>query len=225
MPRFPRYYSETLVFHIMTQGINKSYIFKNYEDKKFYIKTMYKIKDEHKIKIISYCIMDNHTHILIETENLESLSKYMLRLNTIYGKYYNTKYKRVGYVFRDRYKSEGIYNEQHLLACKKYIYDNPVKAGICKNAADYLFSNYQKISEIPNKKTYNFIDGESHNAENEEIIRQYLKNNNIKISDLKIEKDKLKELVKILKDEHNISLREISTRIGIGRETIRKIYN
>ena len=94
MPRISRKYAETLVFHIMTQGINKSFIFEKAEDKKFYIKTMYKLKDEFKIKIIAYCIMDNHTHMLIETERIDELSKYMLKLNTIYGKYYNKKYKR-----------------------------------------------------------------------------------------------------------------------------------
>ena len=124
MPRFPRNYIKTTAFHVITQGINRSYIFENPEDIKYYIKVMYKLNEQCKIKIVAYCIMNNHAHILIETDKINNLSKYMQRLNTIYAKYYNKKYSRVGYVFRDRYKSEGIYSEEHLYNCIKYIYDN-----------------------------------------------------------------------------------------------------
>ena len=113
MPRFPRNYTETSFFHIITQGINKSFIFNNEEDIKYYIKTMYNLTEEQKIKIIGYCIMANHAHMLIQADNLKELSKYMQRLNTRYGIYYNKRYNRVGYVFRDRYLSEGIYNEKY----------------------------------------------------------------------------------------------------------------
>ena len=47
---------------------------------------MYKIKEEHNINIIAYCIMNNHTHMLIKTQLIEQLSKYMQRINTTYGK-------------------------------------------------------------------------------------------------------------------------------------------
>ena len=84
MPRFPRNYIKTTAFHVITQGINKSYIFENPEDIKYYIKVMYKLNEQCKIKIFAYCIMNNHAHILIETDKIDNLSKYMQRLNTIY---------------------------------------------------------------------------------------------------------------------------------------------
>ena len=118
---------------------------------------MYLINEKYNIKIIAYCIMNNHTHMLLETTDLKNLSKYMQSLNTRYGKYYNKKYKRVGYVFRDRYKAEGIYSEEQLYNCINYIYNNPVKAGICEKAEEYSFSNYRKIN-IKSNKDYIFID-------------------------------------------------------------------
>ena len=45
MPRFPRSYIKTSYFHIMVQGINKSYIFDYPEDIKKYIKTLYSKKE------------------------------------------------------------------------------------------------------------------------------------------------------------------------------------
>ena len=38
MPRYPRNFSQTIFFHVITQGINKEYIFDKPEDVKYYIK-------------------------------------------------------------------------------------------------------------------------------------------------------------------------------------------
>ena len=88
----------------MTQGINKSYIFQKDEDIKYYIKIMYEINKEYNIQIVAYCIMSNHAHILVKIENIENLSKYMQRINTKYGKYYNKKnQKELITVLKDQY--------------------------------------------------------------------------------------------------------------------------
>ena len=225
MPRLPRNYIKTPFFHIITQGINKSYIFEKPEDIKYYIKIMYSLSKEQKIKIVGYCIMSNHAHMLIQAGNLQELSKYMQRLNTKYGKYYNKKYTRVGYVFRDRYKAEGIYNERYLYNCLKYIYDNPVKAGMCEKAEDYPYSNYKKIEEKLDE-TYKFMDVEEDNKKiTEDIIKRFLKENNMELPALKKDKTKLKELIIILKEKHEISLRNIAKAIDLSRETVRNLYN
>ena len=225
MPRYPRNYIKTHFFHIITQGINKNYIFENPEDIKYYIKIMYKLSKEYKIKLIAYCIMNNHTHMLLEVNELDNLIKYMHSINTRYGKYYNKRYNRVGYVFRDRYKSEGIYNEKHLYNCIKYIYDNPVKAGICDKAEEYPYSNYKKISKIYNEEYYGFIDDESNKNEIcEAIINNFLKENNLGLSELKKDKNKLKQIISNLKSNYNISLRTIAKKLNLGRETVRKIF-
>lgn len=224
MSRIPRNYIKTSFFHVITQGINKSYIFEKAEDIKYYIKIMYQLTKEQKIKIIGYCIMSNHAHMLIEAEEINELSKYMQRLNTKYGKYYNKKYNRVGYVFRDRYRAQGIYTEKYLYNCLRYIYNNPVKAGICKNAEDYPYSNYKKIDgELD--EDYTFIDIEDDDKNIGEIIKKFLKENEMELTDLKREKRKLKELVIILKKQYNISLRNIAKELHMGRETLRKLYD
>ena len=224
MPRYPRNYLDTSFFHVMSQGINKNYIFKDEIDIKFYIKNMYEIKDKYNAKIIAYCIMNNHTHMLIETKTTENLSKYMHCLNTRYGIYYNKKYKRTGYVFRDRYKAEGIYSEEQLHNCIKYIYDNPVKAGLCNNAKEYEFSNYRKI-DIINNKGYVFIDiEEDKKGLCEKLVNKFLKGNKLNLEELKNNKKELRILIETLR-KHNISFRTISEIININREKLRREYN
>lgn len=227
MPRIPRKYLDTNIVHIMSQGINRSYIFENPVDIKFYIKSMYEIKDKYNVKIIAYCIMNNHTHILLKTESIKNLSKYMQSLNTRYGHYYNKKYKRVGYVFRDRYRAQGIYNEIQLNKCIKYIYDNPVKAGICTKPEQYKFSNYKEVQIetriCKGEEELIFIDIDDNKEEIcKNIVDNYLKKNKIKKSNL--ENNELEELIYLLKEKYNISFRMISKIININREKISKIY-
>ena len=224
MPRFPRNYLKTSFFHVMSQGLNKNFIFEDSIDIKFYIKNMYEIKDKYNVKIIAYCIMNNHVHMLLETAGVENLSKYMHCLNTRFGQYYNKKYKRVGYVFRDRYKAEGIYSEKQLYNCIKYIYDNPVKAEICKKPEEYEFSNYKKIDFIDDEE-YAFIDvEEDKEIICEKLVKEFLNKKKMKMEEVRENKAELKKLIKILK-QHKIAFRTISKTININREKLRREYN
>ncbi len=222
MPRKPRNNIKTPFIHVMTQGINKSYIFNEDRDIKYYISTMYNIKEKYSIKIIAYCIMNNHAHILIETNDVDNLSKYMQCLNTKYAVYYNKKYKRIGYVFRDRYRSEEILSENHLNNCIQYIYNNPIKAKICKKAEEYPYSNY-KSSKLEIKgsiEKYKFMDIEE--EEYGQIIREYMSKKNLKIDNLLKNKIDLRKMVSYLKNEEKISYRNMEKELGISRETLRK---
>lgn len=223
MPRISRNYSKTSYFHVITQGIDKRFIFNSKEDIQYYIKSIYILSKFENIKIISYCIMNNHAHLLLNVASIESLSKYMQRLNTKYAKYYNAKYDRVGYVFRDRYRSEGIYSEKQLYTCINYIYNNPVKAGICGHPSDYPYSNYHKV-DIEKEQEYVFLDVDNDEIA-EEVVKKYLTERNLQLNELLKSKSYLKELIILLKEKYGISLRKISEIININREKIRRIYN
>ena len=223
MPRHSRESIETSFLHIMTQGIEKKYIFNCANDINYYIKLMYKFQKMYDIEIIAYCIMNNHAHMLLEVKSLKSLSEYMHSLNGIYGIYYNNKYNRVGFVFRDRFKSEGIYNEKHLYNCIHYIYNNPVVAGICKKPEEYPYSNYKKINSLEIEET-SFIDvEEDKNMICDSIINEFLEKNNLDIDILKKEKIKLKELVQLLKKRCNFSYGEIATKLRSSKSMIYRI--
>lgn len=240
MARGPRNYINMPFYHIMVQGINKEYILNNAEDKRQYLKFINKVKEKIDIYIVSYCIMDNHVHILIKEDSTECLSSFMHKVNTLYAMYYNKKYNRVGYVFRDRYKSQVIYSEKQLYTCINYIHNNPVKAGICKLASEYEYSSYNEyiknMEEI--QRNINGVLTKENISEKEELfleieeereieiqkaIEEYMKINNVKFETLKNDRKILKEIISILKNNYDLSLRKISSYINVGRETVRNI--
>lgn len=146
MPRKARhnYYSE--IFHIMIQGINRELIFNSDQDKDRYLKILKKNLLESNAKILSYCIMNNHAHLMIYAEKTDYISKLMSKTNTKFAICYNKKRKRCGPVFRDRYRAEEITTASYLLNCIRYIHNNPVKAKICKKKEDYYHSSVQEYN-------------------------------------------------------------------------------
>ena len=111
-----------------------------------------KYYNDYNVKVIAYCIMSSHAHFIYYVDNTNEISNMMRKINTLYAKYYNQKYERVGYVFRDRFKSQYIYSRDYLLKCIKYIHMNPVKAQIVNSEKQYKFSSYEEFREKINGK-------------------------------------------------------------------------
>ena len=141
MPRQARIHSDTGTYHIMMRGNEKRKIFLDDEDRRRFILTVFEKASEEKADIYAYCLMDNHVHLLLHEEGTD-IAKLMKRINVSYVYYFNKKYKRVGHLFQDRFKSEIVDNEDYLLAAVRYIHNNPVKAGIVNSPEKYWWSSY-----------------------------------------------------------------------------------
>ena len=68
-----------------------------------FLQILNKTANIHDVIIHTYCLMDNHYHILLETK-YENLSTYMRIVNSNYALYFNKKYNRSGYLWQNRYK-------------------------------------------------------------------------------------------------------------------------
>ena len=60
----------------------------------------------HPFILHTYCLMDNHVHLLIETLNVD-ISKIMYHLNKDYAVYFNHKYSFVGHLCQGRFRTVG----------------------------------------------------------------------------------------------------------------------
>jgi len=248
MPRRPRNFLSCSFFHLIVQGINKEYIFANDIYKNIYLKLIKNYSKKFDIKLLAYCIMNNHTHILVYSSNISNISNFMKSINTTYAKYFNQTQERVGYVFRDRFLSQPINSEVHLFKCIAYIHNNPVKAHLVENLLDYKFSSYRDYlykNGIINNEILNLIFGPSHNSYIETLSPYYNCFTN-DIADIKEDCISTSSLIsnfvnsinipltEILKDSHStsllikylhtngISIRKISSLLGISRNIVYK---
>jgi len=140
MSRQARKKSTTGIYHVMVRGINQQKIFHDDEDCHRYLEILHRIMQESEQRVLGYCLMGNHVHMLI-ADGDDNLSTFMKRLGTSYAGWYNWKYERTGHVFQNRFKSECVEDEAYLLTVIRYIHQNPVKTGIVPKPEKYRWSS------------------------------------------------------------------------------------
>ena len=98
-------------------------------------------------KLHSFCLMPNHFHLLIEQDGETSISKIISQICTSFSMYINKKYKRVGHVFQDCFKTVIIDSHPQLMWTSAYIHMNPVRDDLVKNPQNYTWSSYSDYIE------------------------------------------------------------------------------
>lgn len=155
MARKPRVQQPGMIHHVIARGNNKESVFKKETDKIRYLQLLIKYKEQQKFKLLAYCIMDNHIHLLIKQGRV-SLSKTMQCIQQSYTQYYNHKYNTIGHVFHQRFKSKPVSDESYLLALIAYIHNNPKDLGV----VDLLKYKWSSHNEILKPSSKNIADVE-----------------------------------------------------------------
>lgn len=151
MPRKRRVKSQTNIYHVVVKGIDRQLIFEEKKDYQKYLEILELQKDECHFKLFAYCLMSNHTHILLQTSDtpLETIFR---KINTRYACWFNMKYQRTGHLQDGRFFSEPVEDLHYLQCAIKYIHLNPTKAGLeAVPGESYPWSSiYEYKSNTPN---------------------------------------------------------------------------
>jgi len=141
MPRAAREKSPDSIFHIMSRSISELDLFRDREDKKKYLSIFKRYKETFAIKIYAYCLMDNHSHLIIDANGAD-ISKVIHGVNLRYARYYNKKYNRHGHLFQGRFRSKVIDSNGYFYRLSAYIHNNPYSIEQYKNGVEkYEFSS------------------------------------------------------------------------------------
>jgi putative transposase len=84
-------------------------------------------RGESLVAIGAFCLMPNHFHILATPLKEKGITKMMLKLQTGYSMYFNTKNERVGSLFQGPFRSSHVDNDRYLKYLFSYIHLNPAK--------------------------------------------------------------------------------------------------
>ena len=70
MGRLARVVMKNVCYHIITRGNNKKNVYKDIKDYLQYIELLKYYKRKYKYKIYGWCLMPNHVHIVMETDQI-----------------------------------------------------------------------------------------------------------------------------------------------------------
>ena len=142
MPRPLREQVEGGVYHLVSRGVRKLPIFHDDRDRERFLWLLEATADRYSWQIHAYCLMTNHFHLLVTTDEA-NVSAGMQYLNGRYCQWFNWRHDYEGHVVERRFYSVLLETDSHLLAAARYIVLNPVRAGICRRAADWRWSSYR----------------------------------------------------------------------------------
>ncbi len=146
MPRKDRELYDGAVYHVINRGHNKQILFRCDEDYRELRGIIKRYKRKYGFKVLNYCFIINHFHMIIQINKGETLPWIMQSIAQAYAKYHKKQYRNVGYLFQGRYKSHIIENDAYLLECARYVERNPLAAELISDLNEYEWSSYNYYS-------------------------------------------------------------------------------
>ncbi len=141
MPRQARKSRAGTFHHLTNRGARKLPIFGDAEDRDFYLWILSEFAERFDVEIHAYCLMTNHFHLLAEG-SVDQLSEAMHRLGFLYTRYFNDRNGFDGPLFRGRYYSNPITDDDYFRNAVRYIHRNPTAIGSAESLASYRWSSH-----------------------------------------------------------------------------------
>ena len=141
-------------YHIVAKSNRGEFILDSVKMKELLLTIIEEAGEKYNFRINHYCIMSNHIHLLIKPEDGTDLSELMKWILCVFALRYNKSIGMHGHVWYDRFKSNIIQSSMQFFHTFKYISDNPVKAGICSDAQDYVYNGLYELK----KHVYRLLD-------------------------------------------------------------------
>lgn len=126
--------------HITQRGTNRQAVFTGYKSQDVYLGLLKENAERNRLRILGYCLMTNHVHILAIPEHPGALAATFRYAHGRFAQYANAVHCRSGHFWQNRYYSCPVEDAQtgRVLA---YIELNPVRAGLVGSAAEFPWSS------------------------------------------------------------------------------------
>ncbi len=97
--------------------------------------------DGDRYRLLAWCVMPNHVHALIEQMPGSRLADIVQSWKSFTAKRANRMLGREGPFWARDYFDRYIRDENHFETTRRYVNENPAKAGLCEDAADWPWSS------------------------------------------------------------------------------------
>lgn len=128
MPRTARASVGNVCYHVLNRGNAQHEVFHNAGDYSAFLKLLMEANERVNMRLLAYCLMPNHFHLVLWPRGDGDLSRYMQWLMTSHVRRYHRHYQSSGHVWQGRFKAFPIQQNDHLLIAMRYVERNPVRA-------------------------------------------------------------------------------------------------
>ena len=125
-------------------------LFRSRSDFEGFLRCLIATQQTTPMRLLAYCVMNNHWHLVLWPRNDGDLARFMLRLTTMHVRRWliNRHQVGTGHVYQGRYKSFAIQDDGHLATACRYVERNPVRVKAVKSSADWDQENGSSLNGI-----------------------------------------------------------------------------
>ncbi len=140
-----------VVYHVFNRGSRKGNLFDSSDDYTAFERLMADARAVHPVRIVAYCLLPNHWHMLLWPRADGVLSEYLQRLAGTHASRHrrDTRTCGEGAFYQSRYGDVTIVSEYHLLVAWRYIERNPISARLVRRAQDWRWSSARHLVDPP----------------------------------------------------------------------------
>jgi putative transposase len=142
-----------VISHITQRASGTGQLFHEEDDYLEMLARLKQISQNHEIELISFVLMPNHIHLLLE-QSEPNLHDAMRELFSRYARRHNKKYERKGHLFGGRYRQAVCLDETYFIAVSLYIHLNPVRAGLVVHPKDYRWSSCRLFTDSDARESF-----------------------------------------------------------------------
>lgn len=139
MPRTARVAPGGMVFHVLNRANNRDSIFEQDEDYLAFLRVMEATLQKKPMRILAFCLMPNHWHLLLWPERDGELGAFMQALTTTHVRRWRLNRQSVGdgHVYQGTYKSFPVQDDDHFHTVCRYVERNALRANLVERAEDW----------------------------------------------------------------------------------------
>jgi putative transposase len=132
-----------MVYHALNRANFRSTLFKQESHYQDFLDVMKEILSLVPMRLLAYCLMPNHWHLVLYPRADGDLSRFMQRITLTHTQRYHAQTRTVGYghIYQGRYKSLPVEPGGHFLSVVRYVERNAQRAALVKKAEDWRWSS------------------------------------------------------------------------------------
>jgi putative transposase len=132
-----------MIFHVLNRGNARDPIFLDDAEYDAFEKLMAETIEHVAMRVLGYCLMPNHWHLVLRPVDDDDLGRFMQRLTTTHVRRWHLLRQTVGggHLYQGTYKSFPIEADDHLLTVLRYVERNPVRSTLVARAEHWRWSS------------------------------------------------------------------------------------
>ncbi|MDH5500861.1 MAG: transposase [Gammaproteobacteria bacterium] len=144
MPRTARALVGGLCYHVINRGNARATVYHDENDYRAFLTLMKLASERVPMRILAYCLMPNHFHLVLWSHADGDISRWMHWLLTAHTKRHHRLRRTSGRIWQGRFKAFPIQHDKHLLTVMRYVERNPLRANLVETAADWDWSSVSR---------------------------------------------------------------------------------